>query len=131
MGMRQLNVNMNTTVNRLKLLERLKENRKKHSAIVEEAQAGYLVFAIKKANEALAALKEKKMVSLQSFTLQLPEDYTSAYDTVIQMLEWSTDEVITLGADEFRQLVEDRWDWREGFYARNAFYSQTAANDRE
>ena len=127
MGMRMLNVKMEVKVSREDLLAKLKENRANHAKIVAEARLGYLERAIKKAEAAIADLKAGKPVSLQSYALRMPEDYTSAYSTVIEMLEWSKDETITLAADEFRQFVEDRWDWKDGFLSTNALYSSTAA----
>lgn len=126
MGMARLNVRMQTTVDREELLAKLKENRKNHSTIVREAQAGYLKSATKKAEKALAILKTGKAISLQVYAIMMPVDYTSAYDTVISMLEWSKDKTITLAADEFRQFVEDQWDWKDGFIASNSHYSSTA-----
>lgn len=55
-----------------------------------------------------------------------PADYTEVYVNSIEMLEWNKDESIQLGADEFRQLVRDEWDWSEGFLTQNANYSKSA-----
>jgi hypothetical protein len=123
MGMSRLNVMMQTTVKREALLARLRENRENHARIVAEAKAGYLEAAIRNAEAALTELRAGKPINLQSAVLRLPEDYTSAYDTVIKMLEWSTDDTITLQADEFRQFVEDCWDWKDGFVATNTRYA--------
>lgn len=65
-------------------------------------------------------------MSINKFALTVPVDYRSAYDTTIAMLEWSTDDNITLAADEFRQFVQDQWDWKDGFISSNAAYSSTA-----
>ena len=126
MGMARLNVQMKTTVSRVKMLETLRENRDKHALIVTEAQVGYLAAALKSVEKCRAALAEGKQVSLSKYALTPPADYRSAYDTVISMLEWSTDETITLAADEFRQFVQDQWDWKDGFILSNAAYSSTA-----
>lgn len=126
MGMRLMNVQMKTTVKVSDLLARLIENREKHAKIVEEANAGYLVAASKKAMDAVEAFRAGKVDSLQNYVLRVPEDYTSAYDSCIEMLRWSQEETITLAADEFRQFVQDQWDWKDGFIAGNAAYSQTA-----
>ena len=126
MGMARLNVQMKTTVNRKKLLETLRENRTNHAVIVKEAHTGYLVAAQKAVEKCRAALAEGHIVSINKFALTVPVDYRSAYDTAIAMLEWSTDENITLAADEFRQFVQDQWDWKDGFISSNAAYSSTA-----
>lgn len=126
MGMARLNVQMKTTVSRTEMLKTLRTNRDKHAEIVKEAQVGYLTAAAKAVEKCRAALAEGKVVSLSKFALAVPIDYRSAYDTVITMLEWSTDDTITLAADEFRQFVQDQWDWKDGFLASNAAYSSAA-----
>ena len=126
MGMSRLNVQMKTTVNRLKMLETLRANRDRHAEIVKEAQAGYIVAAQKAVEKCRVDLTQGKVVSIQKYVLSVPVDYRSAYDTVITMLEWSQDEMITLAADEFRQFIQDQWDWKDGFVSSNAAYSSTA-----
>jgi len=126
MGMHRLNVSMTTTVDRNKLIITLRNNRDKHAEIVKEAHAGYLDAAKRAVEKCSAALAKGEIVSLQKFALTVPVDYRSAYDTVITMLEWSTDEKIVLQADEFRQFVQDQWDWKDGFINSNAGYSSTA-----
>lgn len=126
MGMSRLNVSMTTTVERDKLLVTLRNNRAKHAEIVKEANAGYLEAAKQAVAKCGVALSKGEVVSLQKFALTVPVDYRSAYDTVITMLEWSTNTEITLEADEFRQFVQDQWDWKDGFIQSNAGYSSTA-----
>jgi len=114
-----------TTIPKAALLSKLHENRINHRRIVEEARDGYL----KRAQTALEArmkqLASGEIVALH-FDLQLPQDYTKEYDTVIGMLEMGTDTEITLSASEYRTLVEDEWDWLHSFLASNAGYSMTA-----
>jgi len=54
-------------------------------------------------------------------------DYTSSYDTAIQMLEWSKDDTIEMASSEFRKLVEDEWDWTDAFLLSNSAYSAAAS----
>lgn len=126
MGMRSQNINMTTKVKRKDLLKQLEKNLAQHTGIVVEARAGY----IKQAKEALAErlndLANGKTLSL-SFHLSPPQDYSEVYKSCIQMLQWNTEEEVVLTSDEFRQLVEDKWDWTYGFYNTNAQYSKTAA----
>lgn len=123
--MDRLHIKMTTTVERAKLLETLKANREEHAQIVQEAREGYVDRAAKVLERRLAQLREGHAVSLH-FDLYPPLDHTTAYDTTIKMLEWTTEETVTLGADEFRHLVEDEWEWTDSFLERNAVYSQTA-----
>lgn len=125
MGMRQNNVKMTTTVDRLDLLSKLRENLANHSKIVEEARAGYIEKARKELEERLKDIEKGKLVNL-TFGLYPPQDYSSVYKTSISMLEWNKSDTVELEADEFRQLVEDQWDWTQGFLASNVGYSRTA-----
>ena len=88
-------------------------------------------------NKAATALKEKlndikagKIVALV-FKLSPPIDHTNVYDTVIKMVEMTAESHITLEATEFRNLVEDIWDWSENFYHSNSLYSASATSKRQ
>ena len=94
-------------------------------SIVNEARAGYIEKAKKALLEKLEELKAGKPIHLSTGMIPPPE-YLSAYDTAIQMLEWTSDPVITLTATEFRQFVMDEWDWLDTFLSSNSSYSNTA-----
>ena len=117
---------MRVMCDRDEVLEKLKENRAKHTKIVKEAREGY----VKKAKEALAnkllQLEQGKIVRLQ-FSLSVPSNHTKEYNTAITMLELHTEDTIELGANEVRQFIEDKWDWQQQFIYGNAAYSGTAA----
>lgn len=108
------------------VLARLRENRDKHKGMVEEARVGYL----KRAEAALQAKLDEirsGRVKTVYVTLNAPQDMTTVYDTAIEMLTMHTGETITLSGSEFRQLVQDEWDWSDDFLAKNARYSSTVA----
>lgn len=125
--MRMNNVKMVTRVPRQKLLETLKANLAKHAGIVQEARNGY----IKKAKLALEGrmeqLRKGQVVSLM-FSLSPPVDNSEVYKSAIAMLEWNENEFVELHPDEFRQLVQDEWDWTDNFLASNSTYSRTSWN---
>jgi len=125
--MRLNNIKMTMNFSREELLAKLRENAANHKKIVEEARAGY----VEKAKAAVAAkldeLKAGKVVAL-SFHLAPPQDFSEVYKTTIGMLDMSKDETITLTADEFRQLVQDEWDWTDNFLVSNRVYSETAGS---
>jgi hypothetical protein len=118
---------MTTKVSREKLLSTLKENRAEHGKIVAEARRGYVEQARAALERRLKQLQEGEIASLQ-FSLAPPADFTEVYDNSIAMLEWNTEDLVELEADEFRQLVRDEWDWSENFYHSNSRYSSTAAS---
>lgn len=119
-------ISMNITVNRERLLEKLKENRAKHAQIVKEAKEGYWAEVARRLIKLLEDIREENGPKPISFTAQPPKDYTGEYDTVITMLEYHTEETIQLTPDEARQLLEDRWDWMSAFLETNSAYSEAA-----
>ncbi len=123
--MRMSNIRMTTTVDLDKLLVTLRGNLERHSKIVQEARDGYIEQAKEAVGRKLEELRQGKVVAL-AFSLSPPQDYSEVYRTTIKMLEWSTDRNVELQADEFRQLVEDQWDWSDSFIHSNAGYSATA-----
>lgn len=122
MGMRMSNVRMSTTVDKTKLLAALRKNLERHGAIVREALAEYITQAKQHVLAKLEQLKEGRPVALV-FHLSPPQDYSEVYRSTIQMLEWNTAAEVELQADEFRQLVEDKWDWKDGFTASISPYA--------
>ncbi len=125
MAMRKNNIQMTTTVERLKLLDAVRTNYERHKQIVEEAWAGYWKRAEEELARRLAAVREGKEPDIV-IRLDRPVDHTEVYENSIAMLEWSTDEFVVLEADEFRQLVRDQWEFTDHFYATNSGYSATA-----
>lgn len=121
------NITMTSKVKKETLLKKLRENLEQHSRIVAEARAGYLKKAREALEHRLRDLGEGKIVHL-GFDLIFPSDHSEVYRSVIKMLEWTTEDEITLAADEFRQLVEDEWGWTGQFFASNKMYSGTAAH---
>lgn len=122
---------MGVTVEVKRLLEILKINKENHARIVKEAREGYVKEAEKilreRLNELLAKARDGKIVDLR-FNLSPPQDYTEIYDSFIGMLEMHTDSEIDLDGEQYRNFVEDKWDWTEIFYASNSAYSVTAAD---
>lgn len=120
-----LGIKMEVICNTADVLAKVTINRDEHAQIVKEARAGFVVRAKEALTEKLDLLKAGKLTSLQ-VNLNPPQDYTSEYDTIIQMLKMHTASEITLGADEVRMFIEDKWDWTEQFLGSNSIYSGTA-----
>lgn len=123
--MRLNNIKMTTVVSREELLQKLRANLQQYSQIIQEAIQGYIERAKGEVGKRLDALRSGKVVALQ-FNLNPPTDHSEVYKTVIQMLEWSREDTVTLSADEFRQLVQDEWDWTDSFLLANSLYSHSA-----
>lgn len=123
--MRMANIKMTTRVDRAELLAALRRNLAEHAQIYKEACEGYARKAERALAERIGQVREGKVVNLV-FTLATPTNYSEVYETAIKMLEWSKDETVELGPDEFRQLVEDKWDWSQGWLVAQSEYSSTA-----
>lgn len=116
---------MTTTVAKARLLAQLRQNLEKHSEIVAEARKNYVELARKQIEARLKLLEEGKIVNLY-FDLDPPLDYSETYKTVIEMLEWSEDELIKLSSQDFRNMVMDEWSWASSFYGSNKRFSAQA-----
>jgi hypothetical protein len=115
-------ITMNVNCKKDQILERLRANLESHSKLVKEAREGYVKKASEELEKRLAQVKEGKISGL-TFSLTAPKDYSSVYRTTIGMLEAHTGEDITLSATEYRQLIEDDWDWIHDFLVSNSLYS--------
>ena len=116
---------LKVTVKKIELLDRLKVNLLEHKQIYKEAVEGFKIHARKQLEDLLGRCNGKEQIYL---SLSAPEDHSSAYTTVIGMLEMATDTEIELSAKEYRNLVEDKWDWMEDWLLSNRAYSSTAGS---
>jgi hypothetical protein len=52
----------------------------------------------------------------------VPQDFTEAYDRVLDQLETTVDEIVELTDAEFRQYLRDEWGWQHEFAASTSTY---------
>jgi hypothetical protein len=109
------------------LLQRLNENRKRHETIFEEAIEGYRTNAVVHLEERLEDFEAGKDVNLY-FTLDKPSNHLKDYDRVIMMIEHSVETEIELTESEYAHYVMDDWSWQRSFMTSNSFYSTTATS---
>lgn len=110
-------------VKKSNLIEKIKENKEKHKALVEKAKNGYIETMKKELNKLLRTVKQNKIIDLRHlYTFDQPIDKTPEYDTVLQMLEMSVDEEIEISHQEFLNFVEDKWDWTHQMLISNTKY---------
>lgn len=108
--------------NKTTLVNKLEENRAKHTKLVDEAKIGYVEKALEALKKKQALLEEGKVVAL-TFNISPPMDKTGEYDTVLRMLELHQGQEIDLTFDDYQHFIEDKWEWREHWIAHNAIYS--------
>lgn len=126
--MRASNVNnMMVLVNKDEALSTLKENRIRHSKIVQEAREGYVKTAKVELARRLNDLESGSVVSL-NFALQPPQNYTNVYDVAIKMLELHTKDTIELDGRQVQHMIMDNWDWQNSFLLSSSLYSSTAVS---
>ena len=127
--MRNLGFSMDLTFKVDELLKKLKKNLEEHKTIVTEAREGYIKEAEKQIQAELRkfrkAVRDGKLIHV-GVSINPPQDYSSAYETIIEMLEMCTEEEIELDPDQFRKLVQDRWEWTDQFLGHTQAYSATA-----
>lgn len=112
---------MRVQVNTAGLLYTLRANRRLHVEEYEQADRRYRK-AIRAWFLAQAHSIEHDRDFERHFTGPAPRSYADDYDRAIGMLELHQSDTIDLGADDYRQLVKDDWNWKRDFLATNASY---------
>jgi hypothetical protein len=113
------------TVDKEQLREMLQKNRETHQADFEIAWKAFRKRAEEDLQEKLRALKaagRPQQVNLW-IGLEVPEDHTEDYDRAISMLDWEVRDEVTLEENEFKQLIQDKWNWSAKFHSDNVFYT--------
>ena len=134
-------INRKTTMREVKvskseLLAIIKKNREEHRGLFLEAQTKFREAAIKVLDAMLKAARDGKQFEPgRLIELRAPQDHTSDYDRVIEMLKMSVEETIMVSDTEFQSFVQDQWDWSKnwalsnsGYVSRNSrFYGKLSA----
>lgn len=111
-------------VEKTKLLEHLKKNRKRHLKEHKEAVAGWRTKCYDAAREEADRLERDEEPNLQIYTnLPKPQSFEKEYDNAIAMMEWERSDLIELEFAQFKQWVRDEWNWSPVFAASNRAYS--------
>jgi len=118
-------IEMSVTIPKNKLLASVNNNRNRHRKIFLEALRGYQKKIVKILDKMLKDVKAGRRIN-HMINLPMPQDMTEEYNTVIKMLEMSSDKEIKLSSEDFSRFVEDKWDWTISFLSNNAPYSKTA-----
>ena len=109
-------------VNKTRLIEALTANREAHKANYEEAIEDYWAALAKQIpllvppTTARSEAKFNKQLRVVN-GIDFPEDHTSDYDTALEMLDWSEDDTIMVSEAEFKNFIQDNWNWKRGVAA--------------
>lgn len=104
-------------VNRTKVLEEVKSNRKDHLKQYQEALEGFKEDLEEFYKCQLCSLKQTKddQDFIPGRTPQPPQHHLYAYNRAIKSLEWSEDDIVEFEQREFQALVMDEWDWTDSW----------------
>lgn len=109
-------------VKRTELLKALQTNFEIHKKEYEELVIEYRRKLIRDLSKALelaslegtAALSESELQKLR-VQFNYPPNYANYYTDVIEMLEMSVDEFITLDHQHFKMYIKNQWSWTDAF----------------
>lgn len=116
-------MNISTRMAVKDLLEILKTNRERHAELYAEAVEGYCSKGVTALQEKIQKLTALEPVHIAVYNCDPPENHTADYDRVIAMLSRTMDTDIKLDEEQYRQLVDDDWDWSRGWANRNSEFS--------
>ena len=117
---------MNTVkVNKQELLKKLQANRAAHRDLFIKAQTGYRELVIQELDKSIADARAGRAIRTH-IRLEAPQDHTSEYDNVIEMLRMSVDETIELEAHAFQCYVLDKWQWAAADLLTKTAYASAA-----
>lgn len=115
----------NITVEKARLLEALKNNKKTHVDDFNLAWEGFMKQAQMNVEELLKALKKapRGQAPQLYIGLEAPRNHEHDYQRAIEMCDWETGDQIDLTEEEFQQFVQDDWNWKHQFNTSNQLYT--------
>ena len=121
MRSRHGSIDIEVTVKREELLERLRENREKHEQEFDQAISQWQ-------NELQSSIESIKPnaefefpQSLEQLRDDCPVSHVNDYDQAIDMFGMCVTEEIKLDSDAFNTFCRDEWGWKDSL-ATNRFY---------
>lgn len=113
------------TIPKDQLLDAVRTNLIKHEAAYREASIGYKNTLASKLAAVLADVeigKDTEAELRRVLLMPKPKNYGNQYARVIRMLEMHMGATLQLTEDQFRNYVEDDWDWTSDFHAGSSPY---------
>lgn len=122
----------NVTVDKTKLIERLKRHREAHVARLVDATAQWLsrvvALGLKIGQEGATTDADKRAIHVRSAYYEMtqrchpPASYVNEYDQAIAVFEAEVEAVVELEMHDFNRLWLDNWSWQAGFMSHTATY---------
>lgn len=110
-------------IEKFKLKKILEENRKQHQKEFKEAKESYRLSVLDWYIQQTKNAKAKQDFEIYYNDLNAPEDHTEDYDTVLEELHYTEEEHIYLSQSEFRNYIQDKWNWQAVFKETAAYYN--------
>jgi hypothetical protein len=113
--------NRTVTINKAKLIAKIKANKEAHVEEYKEAVKAYIT----EANKQLEKAKKELDNGSLSIHIQLttPINRAEEYDKVIEMFNWEVKDEIELSQHEFNEYVHDDNDMSRNAKFANSYYS--------
>ena len=114
-------INVEVTVKRTELIERLVKNREKHQNEFQQAIALWqqdLAVAIKEIDVKKQTYYPKELQELQE---NCPHSYLETYNDIIEMFKMAVKDEILLDSEAFRNFCRDDWEWKSAV-SDNKYY---------
>jgi len=119
--------NFTISVAKADLLESLRANLKKHKDEFGESFRGFKNLCIKELRKRATKIKMGKADDPRTwltFGLTPPRSHERDYEQLIGMLEMAQNDEFEITGAQFRQWVQDEWDWKVEHVTSNALYSR-------
>jgi hypothetical protein len=113
---------MNIDVDRDELLEVLEKNRNAHKGAFDLAFERFRKEAIEWFKGRLDSLNKGELPSTW-FNLPIPEDHTSDYNRLIDMVGMHKMSTLNITMREYQNYVDDEWPWTANETTTNTYYS--------
>lgn len=110
------------TVDKAKLLAKMKENRLKHRKVFEDSLIGYRKHVQETLEQQLKDLEDGRIPEIR-IHIARPQDHTKEYDRVIGMLEMDKGSEFTLDEHTYAQYVDDDWQWKRQWLKMSSHYA--------
>lgn len=111
-------------VSKEQLLETLQSNRTRHVSEYEEAVRNYPGAVVRALREVAEQIESgEKKPEAHGISMPKPHSYETEYDDAIEMLEWHEGSTVTLDRQQFKQYVQDQWQWSGSFASTTSLYN--------
>jgi len=115
---------MKIKVKRLKLIDQIESNLKKHKKIYKEALIGYKEKNVAMLKKYVEKIEKGEIIKAGYIHIETPENHISEYERVISMLQMDVRLEFELTEEEYVKFVLDQWEWKERWASNTMSYAR-------